>query len=284
MMFLKRATVYRVGIWRTTFIANVLTAVLFLGLLPLGGEPVRWTLLWQPLLVAAVFLSGQVLTFLALEKGDVSVATPTMGVKTICVAWLSVLILGIDVPWELWLSAVLSFAAIGLLSVKPFRKRDAGSSVVAKPSHVGRTILIAFLAAAAYALFDVLVQKYSPGWGAGVFLPIMLGFCAALSLGFFPLFKGPIHSIPRPAWPWLAGGALFMGLQALSLVTSVAVFGDATAINVIYSARGLWSVLAVWLVGHWFQNTEQDLGKDVLSMRLGGAVIMTIAIVVTLVS
>lgn len=282
MMFLKRATDFRVGIWRTTFIANVLTAILFLTLLPLGGEPIRWTLLWQPLLVAAVFLSGQVLTFLALEKGDVSVATPTMGVKTICVAWLSVLILGIEVPWELWLSAVLSFAAIGLLSLKPIRKQEVRVGVAAKPSHVGRTILIAFLAAASYALFDVLVQKYSPGWGAGVFLPIMLGFCAALSLGFVPLFKEPLRSIPRLAWPWLAGGSIFMALQAISVVTSIAVFGDVTATNVIYSARGLWSVLAVWLIGHWFQNTEQDLGKEVLGMRLGGAVIMTIAIVVTL--
>ena len=75
-----------------------------------------------------------------------------------------------------------------------------------------------------------------------------------------------------------------MGLQAISLVTSVALFGDATSINVIYNARGLWSVLAVWLIGHWFQNTEQNLGGEVMGMRLAGAAMMTVAIVVTLMS
>lgn len=282
MLLLKRATSFRVGIWRTSFIVNVVTAILFLALLPLGGAPVDVSLLWQPLVVAVFFFSGQVLTFLALEKGDVSIATPTMGVKTICVAWLSVLLLGVEIPWELWLSAVLTFAAIGLLSFRPRRKSGMDESTGS--THVGRTILIAFLAAISYAMFDVLVQKWAPAWGAGVFLPIMLGMCGVLSLGFIPLFKEPIWAIPSKAWPWLIGGAAFMGMQAISLVTSVALYGDATSINVIYNARGLWSVLAVWLIGHWFQNTEQKLGSEVMGMRLAGAAIMTIAIVVTLLS
>jgi len=284
MLLLKRATSFRVGIWRTSFVVNMVTAILFLALLPLGGPPIELSLLWQPLLVAVAFFSGQVLTFLALEKGDVSIATPTMGVKTICVAWLSVLVLGIEIPWELWLSAVLTFAAIGLLSFRPGRKSIETVGSVREPSQVGRTILIALLAAISYALFDVLVQKWAPAWGAGRFLPIMLGMCGGLSLGFIPLFKEPIGAIPKKAWPWLVGGALLMGLQAISLVTSVALFGDATSINVIYSARGLWSVLAVWLIGHWFQNTEQNLGGEVMGMRLAGAAVMTVAIVVTLMS
>lgn len=282
MLLLKRATNFRVGVWRTTFIANFITAILFLALLPLGGAPIEFSLLWQPLVVAVVFVSGQVLTFLALEKGDVSIATPTMGVKTICVAWLSVLILGIEIPWELWLSAFLTFAAIGLLSIRPRRKSGSKSVSSKTHSHVGRTIVIALLAAISYSLFDVLVQKWAPAWGAGIFLPIMLGMCAGLSLGFIPLFKEPIWMIPRRAWPWLASGAAFMGLQAISLVTSVALYGDATSINVIYNARGLWSVLAVWLIGHWFQNTERKLGTEIMGLRLAGAGIMMIAIAVTL--
>ena len=77
-------------------------------------------------------------------------------------------------------------------------------------------------------------------------------------------------------------GSLLVALQALFLVTSVAVLGDATAVNVIYSARGLWSVAAVWLIGHWFASREQDLGAQVLRFRLAGAGLMTAAIVVTL--
>ena len=73
-----------------------------------------------------------------------------------------------------------------------------------------------------------------------------------------------------------------MGVQALSLVTTLAVFGDATAVNVIYSSRGLWSVVAVWLVGHWFHNQERTLPASVLRLRFLGAAIMTAAIIVTL--
>ena len=45
----------------------------------------------------------------------------------------------------------------------------------------------------------------------------------------------------------------------------------------------IWK-LAVWLIGHWFQNTEQNLGGEVMGMRLAGAAMMTVAIVVTLMS
>ncbi len=147
---------------------------------------------------------------------------------------------------------------------------------------MGRTIVIAFLAALSYSLFDVLIQKWAANWGVGHFLPIIMGMSALLSIGFVPLFKEPISAIPRAAWPWLSGGALLMGLQAISLVSAVAIFEDATAINVVYSARGLWSVGAVWLVGHWFQNKEQSLPPIILRFRLAGAAIMTAAIVVTL--
>ena len=35
MLLLKRATNFRVGIWRTSFVVNMVTAILFLALLPL---------------------------------------------------------------------------------------------------------------------------------------------------------------------------------------------------------------------------------------------------------
>jgi drug/metabolite transporter (DMT)-like permease len=276
VLLIKRAADFRVGVWRTTFVSNLVAALVFLALLPSGGT-VHWDRLWEPLIVALLFIGGQTFTFLALEKGDVSVSTPTMGSKTILVAWLSVLLLAVDIPWQLWTSAVMTFVAIGLLSV---RGGEAGQRPESR--HIGRTLLLSLIAAFCYALFDVLVQKWSPPWGAGRFLPMMFGMCAVLSLAFLPFFSAPLTKIPREAWPWLGGGALFIGFQALSLVTSLAVFGDATSMNVIYSARGLWSVVAVWLVGHWFGNRERHLGPAVMRMRLLGAALMTATIVVTL--
>ena len=50
----------------------------------------------------------------------------------------------------------------------------------------------------------------------------------------------------------------------------------------LYSSRGLWSVLAVWGVGHWFSNREQHLGSRVLVWRLLGAILMMAAIMLVL--
>ena len=272
VMLFKRSGDFRVGVWRTTFVSNVVAALAFTLILPMGGT-LQWGSLWQAALVAGLFLGGQVFTFLALDKGAVSVVTPALGAKTVMVAWFSLLVLSVELPWQLWVSAVLSFLSIVLL--------NKGGTVQSREG-LGRAIGMSLLAAGCYALFDVLVQKWSPAWGAGRFLPVMFAFCALFSVAFMPLFKEPLRAIPRAAWPWLLGGALCVGFQALSLVTTLAVFGDATAINVIYSARGLWSVVAVWLIGHWFQNRELNTKQGVLGWRLAGAAMMTAAIVVTL--
>ena len=270
VLLIKRAASFGVGVWRTTFVCNLGTALVSLLLLPLGGKEWRWAEAWQPLAVAGLYVGGQALTYLAIERGDVSVATPALGSKTIYVAWFSTMLLGAALPWQLWAAAFLTFAAIVLLNLGGDAKRRPG-----------QTVLLALLAASAYALFDVCVMKWSPAWGTGRFLPLMFGFSALLSCAFIPLFHAPLRALPPAAWPWLCAGALFGGLQSLALVTTISVFGDATAVNVIYSARGLWSVAAVWLIGHWFHNTEQQLGARVLKWRLAGAALMMAAIVVT---
>ena len=56
----------------------------------------------------------------------------------------------------------------------------------------------------------------------------------------------------------------------------------ATLANIIYSIRGLFSVLAVWAIGHWFTNDEKHLGASVLRLRLLGAALMVAAIVLVL--
>ena len=69
-----------------------------------------------------------------------------------------------------------------------------------------------------------------------------------------------------------------LALQSAVFVYSVGAFGDATAMNIVYSSRGLWSVAAVWLIGHWFANEEQTLSPAILRSRLIGAALMLAAI------
>jgi hypothetical protein len=143
---------------------------------------------------------------------------------------------------------------------------------------VGRTVVEAALSAACFAATDVLVQKWAPAWGVGRFLPLIFLVVAALSVGFVPFFSAPLRSVPGAGWPWLLGGSAALAVQAANMAITLGIFGDATAVNIVYASRGLWSVLAVWLVGHWFNNDEQTLGAAVLRSRLTGAGLMLVAI------
>jgi drug/metabolite transporter (DMT)-like permease len=266
-LLVKRCSDFGVGLWRMAFLSNLISALIFQLLLPLGGA-FHLQLLWQPALVGLLYLLGQLLNYLALQRGDVSVATPVLGVKIILVALFTTLILKQAVPAKLWEAAALSTVAIALLN------RTGGVT----HHHVGSTILFAGTSGVMFAMFDVLVQKWSPAWGAGRFLPVMVGFVAVFSVALIPFFQAPVSAIRRPAWPWLLGGCLFIGFQSLAFVIAVAQFGNATSANVIYSSRGLWSVVAVWAIGHWFENREQHLGAGVLRWRLAGAVLLMAAI------
>lgn len=268
-LFLKQAGSHGVGFWRISFVANLICGVSFSVLWLLGGSVPSLSLWWQPALVAALFVAGQALGFLAIERGDVSVATPVLGVKVVLVAFFVTFVIGETVPGVLWLAAILSSAGIVFLNRSGTGTRH----------HAGFTIAIGVLAATAYALFDVLVQKWAPVWGAGRFLPALMWIVAVYSLALIPLFDAPLRAVPRPAWrPLLAGGAL-IAAQGIFLIAALALYGQATAVNVVYSARGLWSVLIVWGLGHWFDNTEHQHGPRVLGWRLLGAVLLMGAVV-----
>jgi drug/metabolite transporter (DMT)-like permease len=268
-LFLKRAIDAGADIWRTTRVCNVVAAVVFAPLLLLGGTAPPLGQWWQPLLVALLFLSGQVLTMCALRVGDVSIATPVLGLKIIMVAFFTVAVLGHRLPMGIWIAAALSSVGIALLQ---FSRPKAGA-------HVGTTILIAALAAAAYALFDVLVQKWSPLWGAGRFLPLMMAFAAVASF-ILPSGSDVVRGAAQPFGRWRNLGAACLALQALMLVSSIAIYRHAPVANVLYSSRGLWSVCAVWLAGRWLGSREADHGTPVLAWRMAGATVLIVAIIV----
>ena len=283
-LLLKRASDLGADVWRTTRIINYTSAAVAVPLWLLGGTIPPANLWWQPPVAATLFFGGQVLTLLALNTGDVSVATPVLGVKILLVAVLSAVLIGDPIGARLWTAAALSTAAIALLNLSPGHPHR----------RVGTTIALAGLGAASYACFDVLVQKWSPAWGAGRFLPIAMASAALYSLPLSFLRRpspsartpGPPVRTPGPVdpahTPWLAAGAVCFATQGLMFITSISLYRQATSANVLYSSRGLWSVVAVWAIGHWFANREQHLGARVLVWRLVGAVLLMAAILMVL--
>lgn len=269
-LVLKRSSDLGVGLWRTTFVANLIVAALFSLLWLLPGHPIERELLWQPGLIAMCLFVGQISQFLALEKGDVSVAVPIFGLKVIIVAFLTPMLTGDAVGLKTWIAALLSVVGITFLNQKEGGRR---------PKNLAITLTAGGVGAVCFAVFDVLVQKWGPHWGAPRLLPCIFWINALLSFGLIFRFSAPLSAVPRQAWPWLTGGSALLGTQSIIFVSTLAVYGKATSANIVYASRGLLSVVLVWMIGHWFMNQEQHLGAKVLRWRLLGAALMLSAIV-----
>lgn len=269
-LILKRSSELGVGLWRTTFVVNILVGVLFSLLWLLGGPVVQMDLLWQPGVIALCLFGGQLAQFLALEKGDVSVAVPVFGLKVVLVAFFTPLVIGEAVGLKLWAAAFLSVLGITFLN-----RKDGDKA----PKNIGITLAAGGFGAICFALFDVLVQKWGPAWGVGRLLPMIFWMNAVLSFALIPMFKAPLRTIPTGAWPWLLMGGALLGTQSIIFVSTIAVHGKATAANVVYASRGLLSVALVWFVGHWFVNQEKELGSRIMFWRMLGAASMLAAIV-----
>jgi drug/metabolite transporter (DMT)-like permease len=185
-LLVRRAADLGVCVWRTTFISNSLSAVLFLPLWFLGGPGQPWTQFWQPCVVALAMVAGQTFGFYSLTRGDVTVVTPVLGIKTLVVALLTPVLLGLPVPARLWMAAGLSTGGIVLLNLSgggPHRR-------------LVLSILGGLAAAGSFALFDVLIQRWSPIWGAGRLVPLVMGLGAVFSVGLIPLSTSRCGEFP----------------------------------------------------------------------------------------
>ena len=111
----------------------------------------------------------------------------------------------------------------------------------------------------------------------------VFGWVGVYSLGIIPAFSAPLRVMSGQAWRWVGVGSGLMALNNAGIVLAIGIWGGATAVNIVYSARGLVSVGLVWAIGHWVHSQEQHLDPRVLRFRLIGAGLMLAAIVLVLV-
>jgi len=273
LLCVKRATSHGVSPWTVTFLANQWAALIFSTLWLLGGEGQPLTKLWQPAFIGALYMTGQVLTFMAIQRGDVSVATPVFGIKVVLVAILLTVFFREELPNSVWIAAALATFGIGLVQWSP--RTQAGD---ASRGRLLLTIGLAVLAAAAFATFDVSVQHWSPAWGPGRLLPTVYWFVSLFSLSLLPVVRTSALRDPKTRTVLLVG-TLLIALQALSLVFTLSNFGDAARVNVVYAMRGVWGVVLAWFVAVKWGGSEANLPKRVMLLRLLGAILLTAAVV-----
>ena len=190
-------------------------------------------------------------------------ATPILGTKVIFVAGFAEILVGRALsPW-IWVAVFLTAIGTAILGIQPGMRR----------SRVALSIGTALGAAGCFALTDVLVLKYAPGWGFGSFIPTMFVVVGMLSFGFLPFMKG---SGWAPVWLW--PGAVILGVQALGMAFAITYFGHVTTVNIAYNSRGLWTIAMIWAFGHWFGNTERERGAKIMLLRVVGAALLVTAI------
>jgi drug/metabolite transporter (DMT)-like permease len=90
------------GVWRATFVTNLAITIFVAPLWALGGRAHPFTDLWQPATTGLLFTLGQLLIYLAISRGDVSVTTPVMGTKSILVAALASVLFAVRIPPSWW--------------------------------------------------------------------------------------------------------------------------------------------------------------------------------------
>ena len=238
----------------------------------MGGTMQPVSQFWQPAIIGGLFLAGQLFTFLAVDRGDVSVAAPVLGVKVLIVPALAPFFVDDELSAKVWIAAAIAVIGIGFVQA-----RDASI----ERSRILASVGFALLAACSMTLFDLLIQRWAPTWGAGYFLPVAFGFAAVFSLAFAGFADRPSDLKARGVIRPLAVGALLMSIQAIGMTVTLGLFGDATRVNIVYSLRGLWGVLLTWAVAQHLVGTGAAPGHRTMTMRLIGAVLIGVSVVIS---
>lgn len=271
-LMLKRATESGGGPWRVTFLVNWIAALAFLPWLLQGGEPFATGPVALAILTGLTFFIGQICTFLALSRGDVSLTTPIMGTKVVFVAILGALFAGEKLTPALWSASLLTCVATALL----------GGEFKTNSSRLIPSLGFGITAAIAYAASDIMQQRWVKLLGFGHFAPVMFITIGLLAFTLIPLFPAPLQSLPKTTWLWGLGGGALIAIQATGIAISIAFFKEVTLTNVLYTTRGVWSVLLVWAIGGWFGNTERSVGPRIMLQRLLGATLLLGAVLLGL--
>ncbi|MGC1482053.1 MAG: DMT family transporter [Chthoniobacterales bacterium] len=272
---LKRGIGAGAGQAQVNLYVNVGAGVLFLPLLTLAGE-CDWTAIWMPLVAGATFFAAQIFTFEALRHGDVSVATPLLGMKVLFITVVSAIGFGEILEARWWLGALASSIGVVLVTGATWR--------TLAPRLLKRDAVMSLAAAATFAVTDVLVQKWAPRFGITGFIPVMFGFVAVVTAVVFVPQRGlQIFRVPRGARLVLTLGTIALSVQALGMALALGYYGNATAVNIVYSSRAIWSVVLGWALGRYFASPEPGAAPGVMPRRLAGSILLFAAVVLVLI-
>lgn len=275
-MSAKQAIVRGASPWTGTFWGNQWLAIFWMLVAVVRGSLCEVDMWLPAAVIGAMFVLGQLLTYLAFQVGDVSVATPVFGIKVIVVATLQSLFAGEVISGRIWIAGIMATSGVVLIQWvdSAATKLDRRKTML--------SIVIAGLAAFTLSLFDVSLQAWAKEVNTYDFMPVMFGFVGLFSLVLLPKVDSVSHLKTTGSFRWMLFATVLMAMQAFSMCFSLAEFGDAARINIVYALRGLWGVLLAWALAKRLRTEEAQLPRIVMVRRLAGAGLLTGAVLIAI--
>ncbi|MFC5457985.1 EamA family transporter [Prosthecobacter fluviatilis] len=275
-LLLKKALVEGAHPMACFHINNWTSTLAFFPLVFFETQPVSWDLWYVPVGLGVLFFTGGWFTFIAMQRGDVSLVTPVLGSKVVFVALGASLFIAGSMKPLMWVAAIITTGGIFLMSATDFK--------TPKGARLAGPVVMALISAALYAFADVFLQKWAPTFGPKTFLALMSGTTGVLSLLSMTLLpKRP--PIPwNRATQWSLGGSALIAAQSMTLGLSLAYFNDAVGVNVVYATRGMWSLAVVAVLGPLLGNRERHESGKAYGIRVVAALLMMAGVICAVIS
>ncbi len=264
-IFCKRALETGAGTFRSLAYSNWFITLCFIPFPFFAEEGFTRSEITLGSMLGVIFCVSQATCFLALRRGDASVATPIMGTKTLFVALFGFFIYTKSLPDQTWLAAILAVVAVVLLGWPA-----KGST----PSFL--SMGLAVLTAAGFGLTDALVPEFAKAEDVNPFnlLFLMILTVGVLSFLFIPMTRGRFLGWRGQADKWLVLGTIPMAAQAMLMSLAIGFYDVPTEANVFYMSRGLWSIVFAAWIGRMIGASEASAPKAVMFRRFIGAALL----------
>jgi drug/metabolite transporter (DMT)-like permease len=244
--------------------AGAALALPFVGLGGLAREPLALAG------VVACALSGQVLFAQALRHGDASFVVPMLGLKLFAVAGLTALLLSERYGPGVYLGAAGAFASLFLLSDGTLRGSVPSALYVS-----GASVLFG----AADTLLMYCLRSGLTVLETGVYTMVL----PALLLGPLAAYLTPRRwPMSRPLAATLGAYAAFQLVGFVLMMAAFALARGATLVNIVQSARGVFVVAVVYLLGRAGVRGIERLTRAQLRTRSAGAALMAVSVGIAL--
>ena len=207
------------------------------------------------------------LCFLALKRGDASLMTPIMKLKTYFCGFICHNI-------EPYTKQSNSLNLDSSCPRNPFNRLISWPSTKADFSPHG--ILLAVIGAAGFGLLTRSFLFYKPLGSfflLFIYLVLLVYFQFCLSRG-----RKGLYSLPKNIRFVDVVISYPMGGQAVCMSMAIGFYQIPTQANIFYAGRGFWSVILVALIGGWLGLKEGKSSQPILLRRMIGALLLLVGV------